>query len=96
MTYGHAERALDAIRRLEAETVALLHRLPELDTEQAGWLREVSRQRDLPWLPCAGGTTGAAGIEHGRLGGGSPAAADGQVAAIFEAIAGEYNRYSSR
>lgn len=44
MAYGHAERVLDAIRRLEAETAALLHRLPELDTEQAGWLQEVSRQ----------------------------------------------------
>jgi hypothetical protein len=46
MAYGHAERALDAIRLLEAETAALLHRLPELDAEQAGWLQEVSRQRE--------------------------------------------------
>lgn len=40
MAYGHAERTLDAIRRLEAETAALLARLPELDYEQAGWLQE--------------------------------------------------------
>jgi hypothetical protein len=42
VTYGHAERTLAAIRLLEAETVELLDGLPELDGEQASWLREVT------------------------------------------------------
>jgi hypothetical protein len=40
MTYGHAERALDAIRQLEAETTELLGARPDLDPEQELWLRE--------------------------------------------------------
>ncbi len=42
MTYGHAERALAAIRRLEAETRELLAGLPHLDPEQSQWLQEVT------------------------------------------------------
>jgi hypothetical protein len=43
MAYGHAERALAAIRALEAETDDLLCTLPQLDAEQRGWLEEVMR-----------------------------------------------------
>jgi hypothetical protein len=42
MAYGHAERVLDAIRLLEAETRELLSRLPELDAEQSQWLQETT------------------------------------------------------
>ena len=42
MAYGHAERTLAAIRRLEAETAELLRGLPQLDAEQSGWLREAT------------------------------------------------------
>jgi hypothetical protein len=35
MAYGHAERALAAIRTLEAETTGLLVTQDHLDTEQA-------------------------------------------------------------
>lgn len=43
MAYGHAERVLAAIRRLEGETRELLTGLDQLDQEQAQWLEEVSR-----------------------------------------------------
>jgi hypothetical protein len=43
MAYGHAERVLAAIRRLEDETRELLSGLDQLDPEQAQWLEEVSR-----------------------------------------------------
>jgi hypothetical protein len=43
MAYGHAERALDAIRQLEAETAELLSAQPDLDPEQEQWLREEAR-----------------------------------------------------
>jgi hypothetical protein len=42
MTYGHAERNLAALRMLEAETAELLRGQPHLDSEQSGWLREVT------------------------------------------------------
>ena len=42
MAYGHAERTLAAIRRLEAETRELLSGLAQLDPEQSQWLREVT------------------------------------------------------
>jgi len=41
VAYGHAERALAAIRVLEAETAELLRSLPQLDDEQSRWLDEV-------------------------------------------------------
>jgi hypothetical protein len=52
MTYGHAERTLATIRRLEAETAALLHSLPRLDAEQLAWLRQVNRAD--PFAPGCG------------------------------------------
>jgi len=42
MAYGHAERALAAIRQLEAETRALLLGLDQLDPEQAQWLADTA------------------------------------------------------
>jgi hypothetical protein len=42
MAYGHAERTLATIRRLEAETRELLSRREHLDPEQAEWLRDVT------------------------------------------------------
>jgi len=49
MAYGHAERALATIRRLEAETRELLLGLDELDQEQAQWLAETAPdRRDRP------------------------------------------------
>ncbi len=47
MAYGHAERVLEAIRRLEDETRDLLGGLGELDEEQAHWL-EAARRGDIP------------------------------------------------
>lgn len=40
MGYGHAQRNLDALKRLTAETVTLLRQLDRLTEEQANWLRE--------------------------------------------------------
>jgi hypothetical protein len=37
MAYGHAERNLDLIRQLEAETSQLLGSHPQLDHEQSAW-----------------------------------------------------------
>jgi hypothetical protein len=42
MAYGHAERALAAIRLLEAQTAELLRSLPQLGEEESQWLREVA------------------------------------------------------
>jgi hypothetical protein len=42
MAYGHAERTLDTIRLLEAETAELLGAQPVLDTEQEEWLMEAT------------------------------------------------------
>jgi spore coat polysaccharide biosynthesis predicted glycosyltransferase SpsG len=42
MGYGHAERNLALIRRLDAETRELLGTLDQLDPEQSVWLREVT------------------------------------------------------
>ena len=50
MSYGHAERALAAVRRLEAETRELLGGLEHLDPEQAQWLDEVGRA-SVPAVP---------------------------------------------
>jgi hypothetical protein len=44
MGYGHAERNLALIRRLEAETMELLATLNQPDPEQSAWLREVAGQ----------------------------------------------------
>ncbi len=41
MAYGHAERALAAVRALEAGAAELLCRLPQADAERASWLNEV-------------------------------------------------------
>ena len=46
MAYGHAERTLAAIQRLEAETVQLLDTQDHLDPEQEQWLRETARPAD--------------------------------------------------
>ena len=40
MAYGHAQRVLDAIGRLEDETRDLLSGLDHLDAEQAEWLAD--------------------------------------------------------
>jgi hypothetical protein len=48
MAYGHAERALAAIRILEAETADLLVSLDHPDAEQAQWLHDISLRGDLP------------------------------------------------
>lgn len=40
MAYGHAERTLEAIRMLVAETRQLLSEEPDLDPEQEQWLNE--------------------------------------------------------
>ena len=42
MAYGHAERTLATIRRLEAETRELLAGREHLDPEQAEWLRDAT------------------------------------------------------
>jgi len=42
MAYGHAERTLATIRRLEAETRALLADREHLDPDQAEWLRDAT------------------------------------------------------
>lgn len=42
MAYGHAERTLATIQRLEAETVQLLDTQDHLDAEQEQWLRETA------------------------------------------------------
>ncbi len=48
MAYGHAERTLAAIRRLEAETRELLLGLDQLDQEQAQWLADIAQTRSGP------------------------------------------------
>jgi hypothetical protein len=40
MAYSHADRVLETIRRLEAETRELLSGLDSLDPEQAQWLQD--------------------------------------------------------
>jgi hypothetical protein len=40
MAYGHAERNLDALRRLEQETAQFLQRLESLDDAERQWLVE--------------------------------------------------------
>jgi len=42
MAYGHAERNLALLRRLEAETRRLLDSLDQPDPEQSAWLQEVT------------------------------------------------------
>lgn len=52
MTYGHAERALVALRIVQAETLELLRSLPELDDEERAWLDEVgAADRGAPGNP---------------------------------------------
>ena len=46
MTYGHAERNLALLRRLEAETQQLLENLNQPDPEQSAWLQEVTSRGD--------------------------------------------------
>ncbi|HXZ72980.1 MAG TPA: hypothetical protein VEH31_19195 [Streptosporangiaceae bacterium] len=55
MAYGHAERALAAIRLLEAETRELLSGLSRLDPEQTLWLREVTEARSRLLPPTVAG-----------------------------------------
>jgi hypothetical protein len=42
MAYGHAERNLALLRRLEAETRELLESLDQPDPEQSAWLQELT------------------------------------------------------
>ena len=42
MAYGHAERNLAAIRRLEAETEELLSSLPQSGSGQSRWLQQTA------------------------------------------------------
>jgi hypothetical protein len=52
MAYGHAERNLAAIRKLEAETRQLLGTMTQLDQEQSAWLGEAAGPGDKgPDLP---------------------------------------------
>ena len=65
MTYGHAERALIALRIVQAETLELLRSLPELDEEELAWLDEVGAAGRGPGDPGDGrrphaGSDGAA------------------------------------
>ena len=46
MAYGHAERNLALLRRLEAETQQLLENLSQSDPEQSAWLQEVTSRGD--------------------------------------------------
>ena len=46
MTYGHAERNLALLRQLEGETRHLLESLDQPDSEQSGWLQEVTSRAD--------------------------------------------------
>jgi hypothetical protein len=48
MAYGHAERTLAAIRRLETETRELLLGRTSLDPEQEQWLREMPDISPIP------------------------------------------------
>jgi hypothetical protein len=45
VAYGHAERALAAIRLLEIQTAELLRSLPRLDEEQSSWLESSAEAR---------------------------------------------------
>jgi hypothetical protein len=47
VAYGHAERALAAIRLLEDETIELLRGRAQLDSEQRQWLQAVRKARSL-------------------------------------------------
>lgn len=58
MTYGHAERTLATIRRLEAETAELLSGLDQLDPEQERWLREADFPADAAVWDGGAGTIG--------------------------------------
>jgi hypothetical protein len=42
MAYGHAERNLAAIRKVEAETAQLLGTITRLNPEQSAWLKETA------------------------------------------------------
>jgi len=48
MAYGHAERALAAIRLIEAETAEFLSGQDMLDAEQAQWLRDFAGASGMP------------------------------------------------
>ena len=48
MAYGHAERALETIRQLEAETRELLLGLDQLDREQTQWLADTASADSRP------------------------------------------------
>jgi hypothetical protein len=55
MAYGHAERNLALIRKLEAETRELLGSLDQLNPEQSAWLQDgcqVARQ-EIEQGPCS-------------------------------------------
>jgi hypothetical protein len=54
MAYGHAERNLVLIRKLEAETAQLLDGVAEPDSEQSAWLRDVASQDKPTATPTAG------------------------------------------
>jgi hypothetical protein len=43
MAYGHAERNLATIRRLEAETEELLSSLPQSGSGPSRWLRQTAK-----------------------------------------------------
>lgn len=45
MTYGHAQRNLDALLRLEDETARLLESLEALDHKQEEWLTSYESAR---------------------------------------------------
>ena len=46
MAYGHAERNLALLRRLEAETRELLESLDQPDPEQSAWLQQATSKAD--------------------------------------------------
>jgi hypothetical protein len=59
MSYGHAERTLATIRRIEAETMAFLNSHDHLEPEQEKWLCDAVRRtgRGSPGAPGAKGPT---------------------------------------
>jgi hypothetical protein len=68
MAYGHAERNLAAIRRLEAETEELLSSLPQSGSGQSRWLRRTAKASSQHPDASAPGVPGHV-HDHGARGG---------------------------
>jgi hypothetical protein len=61
MAYGHAERNLALIRKLEAETRQLLGSLDQLNPEDSAWLQDDSQvaRQEIEHKPCSHEVGGA-------------------------------------